>query len=579
MKRENYYFISREHFLLGGNHLVDIGNTENEFKLEYGYILALVGDWFSYDDFFELAKIPGDKGKLVGTRDEIICAIKIIHDEEFFETNTEVFKTGRWKDYDFPREVVEKVRTRLYHLASENDSHFVAPYGWENNKPILKENQTNTWSTYKQYHKKALWAAYQAGLEELRRGKTNIQIIESALGRFAMAKEAAAQHWLTDSFASGHLTTPVSSIKEYWNKKCPLFWDNLLNEMALDISNNMKKDISALLQPFVSLRDIFEKVRKEIRKATENLPQIINIGSLLCKIFHDYDNFHGVKVKDGILYGDGKIQNEDGIGWKLAKNAIEKAQHELVCAFQDGLEGTKLTKEDFGNIFKSEQYYPRPILSNRHQFQADNFEVLSEQYAIQNNSIKIKDLIAKVFAPDGELYKILRGLSLNFPSYLVETKNLFLGEINITLKPRKAYVLFVDRLSRKPIDTITAIIDWAPTHELSNSGKHSVCVDILKGLERKGKLALLTLKSKEKYIEELLTGSEEEKNFVSKIYQETSEEERRILYQNIEKHPWKGEWKYGIFSIEDKQKDALNWEQLNTIKILLNKYKLEKKNG
>jgi hypothetical protein len=38
-----------------------------------------------------------------------------------------------------------------------------------------------------------------------------------------MAWEAAAQHYLTDTFAAGHLWTPVTAIRHFWHHRYPQF--------------------------------------------------------------------------------------------------------------------------------------------------------------------------------------------------------------------------------------------------------------------------------------------------------------------------------------------------------------------
>jgi hypothetical protein len=47
-----------------------------------------------------------------------------------------------------------------------------------------------------------------------------------------MAKEAAAQHYLTDAFAAGHLRTPVTAIRHFWHHRYPQFWQSLQRKVA-----------------------------------------------------------------------------------------------------------------------------------------------------------------------------------------------------------------------------------------------------------------------------------------------------------------------------------------------------------
>ena len=53
-----------------------VKNPGDKFELTHGDILALSGDVFPPDELFRLAAIPGDHGKLVGTRDEVIWGLR-----------------------------------------------------------------------------------------------------------------------------------------------------------------------------------------------------------------------------------------------------------------------------------------------------------------------------------------------------------------------------------------------------------------------------------------------------------------------------------------------------------------------
>ena len=83
-----------------GGALVQVGgdSAEESLVLGYGDVVALSGDFFAShhcgthdgddgqvrregiasDDLFELAAIPGSYGTKLGTRDEIICALKVM---------------------------------------------------------------------------------------------------------------------------------------------------------------------------------------------------------------------------------------------------------------------------------------------------------------------------------------------------------------------------------------------------------------------------------------------------------------------------------------------------------------------
>lgn len=80
---------------------------------------------------FHLARIRGQRGSLVGTRDEIVCALKVMTvDEAFIDPRFE--PGGQFADFDFsPRadrsDVGRRIRDRYLSLAAVNDHHFVSP--------------------------------------------------------------------------------------------------------------------------------------------------------------------------------------------------------------------------------------------------------------------------------------------------------------------------------------------------------------------------------------------------------------------------------------------------------------------
>ena len=64
--------------------LVNVGGdfAEQRCVLRYGDVVALSGDFFAgpypSEDLFRLAAIPGERGTKLGTRDEIVCALKVM---------------------------------------------------------------------------------------------------------------------------------------------------------------------------------------------------------------------------------------------------------------------------------------------------------------------------------------------------------------------------------------------------------------------------------------------------------------------------------------------------------------------
>jgi hypothetical protein len=96
---------SLEHRTVGeaaaGGALVELGDGGAErFVLSYGDVVALSGDYFASHDLFRLAAIPGERGTKLATRDEIICALKVMAvDGAFVDARFE--PGGEFSDFRF----------------------------------------------------------------------------------------------------------------------------------------------------------------------------------------------------------------------------------------------------------------------------------------------------------------------------------------------------------------------------------------------------------------------------------------------------------------------------------------------
>lgn len=201
--------------------LVQLGGdcAEERLVLSYGDVIALSGDFFTShhpgthgvertqvepedltsDDLFRLTAIPGKRGTEPGTRDEIICALKVMAvDGAFLDARFE--PGGQFSHFQFTAtaaatKVERRVRDRFLILATANGDHFVAP-----GRPDTAHDHTGPQPTrlasavlaYRRLHEVALDEACRLG-----RGRDD----ESR----AMAREAAAQHYLTDAFAAAML--------------------------------------------------------------------------------------------------------------------------------------------------------------------------------------------------------------------------------------------------------------------------------------------------------------------------------------------------------------------------------------
>lgn len=215
---------------------VDLGGETGGERLElsFGDVVALSGDFFVADGYpvlarfgessraemlaseglFQLAAVAGERGERAATRDEVICALKVMAADQML-ADARFEPGGEFGDFNFSRTVSEtdverRVRDRFLALGASNDDHFVAPGArgpaTETDRPAARFGSAPR--AYRQLHERALDEAWQVG----RHG--------GDISR-AMAREAAAQHYLTDAFAAGHLRTPVAAMRSSGRRGTP----------------------------------------------------------------------------------------------------------------------------------------------------------------------------------------------------------------------------------------------------------------------------------------------------------------------------------------------------------------------
>ena len=173
------------------------------YTVSYGEMVALSGDHFeSIDQMRELAKNPGPGA---GTREEIEY-VRVV------EVNDETSRKG-----SFSEEARNAAEKRYYQLAANNPTHFQAPGRGDADRsvgdrakdvevesrlvsmfPLQVEDvlvPQNAVAAYHLNHTRAIAEAVSAG-----QSKTGIDQ--------ALATEAFSNHFLTDSFSSGHVRDP-----------------------------------------------------------------------------------------------------------------------------------------------------------------------------------------------------------------------------------------------------------------------------------------------------------------------------------------------------------------------------------
>ena len=194
-------------------------------------------------------------------------------------------KEGVWAHVQLSDSVKKTVHNRYLQLASVNFEHFANPRGANSGGPA-SGNRHSAGGSYRALHEGALDIAHEAKKE----GK---EVNE------AMAHEAAAEHFLTDGFAAGHLRTPRASIKEDWDARYPLFFENLKKSIAQDVSIYMNANETNPATLGGSVLAIEEKILPAIDDATKALPPI-GVGDIVSGLEHDVDNADGLMVTNDL---------------------------------------------------------------------------------------------------------------------------------------------------------------------------------------------------------------------------------------------------------------------------------------
>jgi hypothetical protein len=299
------------------------------------------------------------RGGEAGSRDEVICALKVMAaDGAFVDARFE--PGGEFSQFDFTAstaatKVERRVRDRFLALATANGDHFVAPGRSGAAQPSRFASAV---AAYHRLHEVAIDEACQLG---------RCRGDESC----TMAREAAAQHYLTDAFAAGHLRTPVSAIRHFWYRRYPLFWQNLQRKVAADTASALRE----LIWPARLLPDGFlcDRIHTAVKARTKSYPPI-TFGDLLARVFHDWDNNHGLALEGGaMLFGDGLL--EQGVGKKLAVAAVRAGIDDIEIAYRLGASGSRLRGAALyqavrsatgapGNAFLPETWIPIPSADN-----------------------------------------------------------------------------------------------------------------------------------------------------------------------------------------------------------------------
>ena len=247
-----------EHKAIGdrasGNAQTDIMYGSPPRPLSFGDVVALAGDYFgSYSELVDLARTPKGRIQLAWARWKCL---------------------GLDAREEPPADEKQRkaVQDHYFLLASQNISHFSAG--------------GTARDTYKKRHTVALQDALEAG-------QTSSQV----LWRRAVAKEAFADHFLTDMFSAGHVRTPRDSIEQWYGRKMPGADQRLVRFMAQFVYDKLLEGgknpglLEAGLQFVESISGyVTGRVRNKIRELGGEAINSFSLADIVSLAIHDYDN-------------------------------------------------------------------------------------------------------------------------------------------------------------------------------------------------------------------------------------------------------------------------------------------------
>jgi hypothetical protein len=457
--------------------MCDLSKHVFEFRLTHGDLTMISGDLFDPrdkdeqghvipDSLFKLAATPSSEpGRQVGTQDEIIYAIYRENpgDIRFNHMCTvEQPGAGAWAEYPkrFSSEVKAAVESRYLRLAAHNRDHFVQPDWNQKGRGGIRDSAGGA---YRGLHEQAIELAYQAGRHKQNAGE-------------AFAREAAAEHFLTDAFSAGHLRTPRSSMQRYWDAKYPRFYQSFVHVLEQGVSTALESqtNVATVLAPDALLEHV---VHGKVQKMLAGVPPL-TFGDVLGKIVHDVDNDQGLWVINELgqtwkAYGDGNMYKDDPANLTAEKSrlAVSLGTDDIFSAellgILDAGQAERTPEQLFADVkaharspakpgasYAPEQVMPHPdparIQDNGTQMTtASGFDDLWSLQIRTDQPETYGDKINAALKPGGVFYGELAA------------KGAGLDETSMTTHPRAAFQAFLDRLASNPYFWMYYILDGA----------------------------------------------------------------------------------------------------------------------
>lgn len=303
-------FVGTEHKQLGDStgRVIDLGNG---VRLSWGDIVALAGDEYgSVDELLADTKDQAGKQRL-------LAAIREDHIPDP-GTTTLPEPTDKQKSDRF---------LAFVKLAAENPTHFN-----DNGQAIGR------WAVD---HAIAVDASLSAGLADDASGR-----------QLAQAREAFAQHFLTDAFSGGHIRTPRPNIIAWYRKN---FGPPVVDALVSQLTNRLIEGLVAQVSPQTMAPDFM--VRSKIKKAVgkkvaaaiaglggrAQLTDYVALGvaGIVSGAMHDMEGKRGVTVSSEAhpapwtAFGDAQL-GDSPVSRAQAELAVATAAGHLDTAFEIG---------------------------------------------------------------------------------------------------------------------------------------------------------------------------------------------------------------------------------------------------
>ncbi len=233
-----------------------------------------------------------------------------------------------------------------------------------------------------------------------------------------MAREAAAQHFLTDACTAGHLRTPVAQIRRFWLGRYPTFWESLQRRVAASTASTLRELAWALgrLPP----RLLHDATLASLKRRTRRYPGL-SLGDFVARLFHDWDNSHGLEIDGGgVVFGDGHLRH--GVTREVALAAVRAGIDDVEAAYALGEVGSRLSGEALYRAvraatgapterFLAETMVPHPSTMNPQQnWHAPDIETLWDSPMLGATGTTVGEALSDMLRPDGQFISQLDSL-------------------------------------------------------------------------------------------------------------------------------------------------------------------------